>query len=312
MTTPATMGSSEWAIPLGLQRTRHDGFPFTSELELWARLSGLLPRYADYSDRDTPDAECGRWFEPAVGARYAAQHELRWGTDIRPGPQFPMPGYTHAGISWGHTRPDYLVPKLERLMEAKCPRRLDEERWGEAGTDQVPTDYAVQVLGQLAICWRLSGVELADLAAFARAPGWGADRVWAVYHLRRDPAVERNMLDKLERWYTVHVLEGNPPEPDGSASAGDTLRGIWEGQEDRRLVAEPATLEDCYRLAQVRTAQREIAARRSEIEQRIQAAMGEATVLVSPDGERQVTWREDTNGRRRFRLWRKDVADDEG
>lgn len=301
------IGSSEWSIPLGLQRTRHDGLPFVSELELWSRLSGLTPRYR--TDIDTPDAEIGRWMEPIVGNRYAVEHQLQWGTDILPGPPFPGPSVTHERIPWGSTRPDFYVPARARTLEAKCPRRLEEERWGPAGTDQVPPDHAVQMIGQLAFAWLHWGFEDADLAAFARAPGYGSDRVWATYTIRRDPALERDVLDGVGRWYERHVVGGVPPEPDGSPSASDTLRSLWRGAEGVRMRATAEVEELAWKLIQTRTAQQEIAHRRAELEQQIQAAMGEAVELVDHRGERFVTWRPDGNGRRRFKVWRKDVAE---
>lgn len=293
-----TPGSSEIAVILGCQRQRADGEPYTSAVELWARLTGLIVRYDSNSG---PDAECGKWFEPAVLNRYAAERRLVWGTDFWPGPTLDQPGATAEGVPW-HARWDAFNGRDNRAVEAKCPRVLDAERWGPAGSDQVPVEYAVQVAAQLAVAHRLWGTEWGDLAAFARAPGWGDDRVWAVYHLRRDPRVEQDVLDAVHRWLEVHVEHGNPPEPDGSASAADTLRRIWAPADERVLTAGPAELELYRRYLQCRTARDEVAGRMEEARQRLQLVMADATELLGPDGRPIATWRTDKTGRRRFRF----------
>lgn len=301
-----TPGASEVAVILGVQRRREDGDPYCSEMELWARLSGLIPRY---DSAGGPDAECGRWFEGAVLGRYGSERSLTWGTDYLPGPALDQEPARVEGIPW-HCRWDAYNGAVNRPVEAKCPRVLDPERWGSAGSDQVPVDHAVQVACQLAVAHRLWGATTGDLAAFARAPGWGDDRVWAVYHLERDADLERRMVERVSAWLDRHVVEGHPPEPDGSASASDALRRIWAPVDDQVLVAGDAELELYRRLLQVRSARDELEHRLQELRQRLQLSMSGATELRH-DEARLVTWRTDRGGRRRFRVLRRDNVIDE-
>lgn len=288
-----TLGASEVAVILGVQRSHEDGEPYTSPLELWARLSGLVPRY---DAADSPDAELGRWLEPAIGIRYAT--ETRWA--VLPGPELGEPGFEAEGIPW-HARPDFLVPQPNRTLEVKAPRVLAEERWGPAGTDQVPAEYYVQVVAQVAVAHALWGVESGDLAAMARAPGWGSNRTWAVYTVHRDAELERRIVDQVRRWLDRHVVGCVPPEPDGSASASETLARIWRPASDRARTATPTEVERIYRYVQLGGAIRELKARRAEELQRLQLSMAATTVLQDQAGATLATWRTGRDGRRHFR-----------
>jgi hypothetical protein len=301
-----SVGASEVAVILGVQRRREDGDPYCSEIELWGRLTGLLPRYDGLGG---PDAECGRWFEPAVLNRYAIERGLTWGSDFFPGPSLEQEPARVDGIPW-HARWDAFNGRDNRSVEAKCPRVLDPERWGEPGTDQVPVDHAVQVACQLAIAFRLWGTELGDLAAFARSPGWGSDQVWAVYTLRRDPQVEAGMASAVRRWLEEHVERGDPPAVDGSASATSALRRMWAPADARVLTAGQDELELYRRLLQVRTARQEVEGRLEELRQRIQLAMQDSTELRDQAGDLLATWRPDITGRRRFLVRRRNETFD--
>lgn len=293
-----TIGASEVAVVLGLQRRNDDGEPYTSELELWARLTGGLPRYDSASS--SPDAEVGRWMEPAILERLRV--ELR--TVIVPGPTLDRPGFVDpAGVVPWHARPDGLAPMVPATIEVKAPLVLDPDRWGPDGGEDMPPEYLVQVLAQVAVAYAIDRVEVGALGAMARAPGWfGCRRTWAGYRYRRDPVRERAVIERVTRWLDEHVIGGMPPQPDGSGSASRALRSMFATThgEDLVRVATPTDLEHFRRLLGCRTAMDEIRARQEESRQRLQLAMGPATELRTPDGELCATWRPTKVGTRRF------------
>jgi predicted phage-related endonuclease len=280
-----TIGASEIAVCLGLQQRKRDGTPYTSELELWARLRGLIPRYDSTS---SPAADAGHDMEPGIGMRYARERNLVWGQDIAPGPQLPAPGLSHPDLAWLSVRPDFLVPGLQRGLEAKAPREIGDT-WGPPGTDEIPPWYLVQALAQLAVEHRLFGWTEQDVAARARDT-WDRDRAWGVWTVRRDEAVERGMLARAHDWYRRHVEDGKPPVGDGSESATSTLVRIWTPADDLAVEADAADVEHMQALLSIRSAIDELEARKREHEQALQARLGEATALVQ--GRRKLaTWR---------------------
>ena len=288
-----TIGASEVAVLLGLQRRTDDGEPWTSEFTLWCRLTGQLPRYDDVS---SPDAALGKMLEPLIGMEYAR----REGVSVFPGPALDQPGLTHPDLPFLHVRPDFYVASCRRVLEVKAPRSFHPERWGEGGTDQIPPEYLVQVLMQLAVLYRMYGWTTADLAALARAPGWGDDRVFEVYRVERDAATEAAILDRVRGWYDEHVVGGKVPMTDGSRSTSASLR--WWGAEPGK--ARAATEEDeqrLHRLTAIRGTVADLKSDESLLRNQVTAAMGDATELVDHTGRLLATFRPNKNGVRVFR-----------
>lgn len=296
-----TLGASEVAVVLGLGRQRQSGEPWVSELEVYARLTGLIQRY---SDDGGPDAEVGRWVEHAIMARLISERGLTPGRDVWPGPPLSEPGWSAPGIPW-HARPDGHTPWY--TVECKAPRALYPEEWGDTEHD-IPPYYAAQVLAQVAVAHALHGIERGVLAAMARAPGWGAPRVWAVYELARSGRRERGMVAAVERWLERHVERGIPPQPDGSESASWTLRRMFSPVVDKVHVATPTDLERWRSWLTSRDLVAELKGRAAEEQQHLQSVMGEATVLQTEDGTPLASWRADKNGTRRWRVLATETA----
>ena len=188
---------------------------------------------------------------------------------------------------------------LPATVEAKAPRSLDPEKWG---IDELPGEYQVQVLAQIAVAHALHGIEVGLLAAMARAPEWRQPRIWAVYEVRRDPKLEAGVVSMVNQWVETYVLAGRCPPADGSDDANNTLRRIWSPVDDRAKTATPDQLERYRRFLQTRSARDELVQRYEEIRQQLMIGMGDATVLLHPDGERMMTWRVGRDGVRRLRV----------
>ena len=297
-----TMGASEVAVALGLQRTKTDGEPYTSALELQARLTGALPRYGDDAEAGV-DAIIGRDAEAMVLSRWCRRYP---GLRFRPGPQLGSEPLVNPSWPWLHARPDLVASMAWGdgiPVELKAPRELDGERWGEDHTDQFPMEYLVQLAVQVAVMDAPFGV----LFAMARAPRTNS-RIDGEFRYVRDPDLERRILDRAGAWYHRHVVDRVPVEPDGSESAAWTLARTT-GLDHVVAFATVEQEAEVRRLAQVRTAIREQERHRAELEQSIQQMMGAATTLRGVDGRTIATFRPDRTGRRRFRLV---VRDTEG
>lgn len=303
-----TIGASEVAVALGYQRRKGDGEPYISEYELWCRLTGRIARY---DGEDSPDAQLGRMCEVAVANEWMRRRRLRPGQDVLPGPQLNDDGWGCRCHPWLHARPDLLLvpvvgPAGHRYsdfhrrepVELKAPRELDEDRWGEDGTDQMPEEYLVQLVVQVHVC----GAARGHLAAMARAPR--NDRVWAEYEWARDDELIESVLAKAKEWYDHFVVGDREPPLDGSASSRWALDRRWKPKRDDVTVWASVDTEETVRsLHQVREAAHEREHRAFELQQHVMAAMGEATVLRGGKAGRILaTWRVNKDGVRVFRL----------
>lgn len=109
---------------------------------------------------------------------------------------------------------DWLISTLDRvaedgrIVELKAVGRRQADEWGEAGTDEVPRWYAIQVLHQMAA----SGRDLADVAALI------CGQELRIYHLERDDHIIGTMVER-EAEFWDRVVRRDPPviDPDRDA-----------------------------------------------------------------------------------------------
>jgi putative phage-type endonuclease len=153
--------------------------------------------------------------------------------------------------------------------------------WGEDGSADVPAPVYVQVQHQLA-CAEASESHVAALIGY---------RDFRLYHVPFDEAFWRDLLT-LERDFWQQVQDGTPPEPDGTAGYREFLRRRFPEDSGLERVATPEEqLLGAERIEAKRVAD-EAAARLEAIDQRIQRAMGEVSVLRGPGW--RVTYRHTT------------------
>jgi predicted phage-related endonuclease len=260
-----TVGSSDAPAILGWSR-------FSAPWGVWLRLTGLVARYEQSANTETED---GHMLEPGIGFRYATEHGLIYGVDLKPGPTLgmaPMVGPE----PWQTARPDYLTP--DRVVEAKAPREFVPKSvspkwgWGEPGTNLVPLDYSVQTRWQMMVAPR----DLAHLAAYARF-GRPGER-WRLYVIPRREDLERRIVDRVRDWVEHHVLEGNPPPIDGSDDCGRGL-ALVHGMPAEEKVWRSASAEDLAIARDLAKTKRQIAEleeRAARMKHRLQDTIGDA------------------------------------
>lgn len=257
MSALPTLGASEAAAVLGLN-------PWQRPIGVWARMTGLVARYAE---EDTPAQARGRMFEEPLALRFAA------GRPIERGPVIGEQPWVAGELPWLHARPDFIVADKE-LAECKTARRLDDEHgWGIEGTAQVPPQYAVQVLVQLAVAARVRpGLKRCVVVAFGVL-----DDDYREYPIVRDVRREERLLAGLHAWYERHIVRGEMPALDGSDAASEALRARYRGRAEREWL--DAGDDDFELVMQMRAAtkRRDDAAReRAELQQRLQNRIGDA------------------------------------
>lgn len=317
-----TIGASEVATILGHGRRRFDGTLYQSELELWSRLMGLLPRYD--SDGGAAAAR-GNMLEWSLLNRYAADEGLLG----VPGPALAQPPLVRSDIPFLHARPDATfhtyapVPQLARaassaatvaleaeartirLGEAKSRKWLDaDEGWGEEGTDQIPLDVAVQVQVQLLVV--PTDEQRCAVCAYGTV-----DDDYRVYLLEARARVQRWIVERVDAWVQRHVVGCVPPEPDGSLSARETLTRVHRVKERKAVAATQGDLERIHRMMAIRSAIADLKAEAELLEQQTKARLGKATDLEDSAGKTLVSWRPTTSSLidvKRLRKERPDIA----
>lgn len=247
-----TVGSSDVAAILGLS-------PWRQPVEVWAQLTGLLPRY---SEEDTAGQRRGRILEPALIAHYERTRGLR----LSPGPPISAEPIV-AADGWRSCRPDATGPGL--VVEAKSTRRWDG--WGADGTDKIPVHYAAQV------AWQLSVIGADRGALIAYCP---MDDDVRVYEIVRNRSLEERLVARVRAWMEAHVWAAEPVQPAPLPMELVSARHASGGGEDAAILEPDAfDLAVARRLADVRAATKSLSAEEDRLRAQLCARIGDARGL---------------------------------
>ena len=258
------IGSSDAAAAVGLN-------PYKSQLELWLEKTGRdgeLPK-TDPNDETSP-MYWGTLLEPIVASHYTRRtgNRVRRINAVLQHPTYP---WMLANID----REVIGVPDVQ-ILECKTAGINGSLLWREG----VPEYVQLQVMHQLAV----TGKQAADVAVLL-----GGQEL-QIHRIDRD----NDLIDKLttlEEQFWQFVETDTPPPADGSESADRALRCLYprdsgriiDLSEDRPMSALFSDLVN-VRLTLARDAETE-----SQLKQRIQERMGDATRAIFETGE--VTWK---------------------
>lgn len=252
------LGSSDVAAVLGVS-------PYASPWDVWlSKTQGIdLP--------DNAAMEVGRYMERGIG---------EWAADQLGGELIkadPVVGTK----DWMRSTPDFMVAYMAagahatEILECKKARQSADE-WGEAGSDLIPVDYTIQVQWQM-LCKRRRCAYLAVLFTLSDE--------FRLYTIERDEKLCAHLEEAAGAWWQRHVIEGNPPELDGSKAASRWLAEHYATNEDIRREAdedEQATMRRLrLYLERRKRLDEEIAIMKQDL---IRSMGGQASKLTSPFG----------------------------
>lgn len=190
------IGASEVSAVLGLPS-------YPSPLEVWRS------KVEDVEQEDSADFRRGHALEPAVAALY----EMETGVALDPG----GPSIAHPRCPVLRCTPDRFARIEPRFpVELKTARGSQRHEFGEPGTDEVPSQYLVQVQVQMAC----SGAATGELAALIA----GDDL--RVYRFTRDAELESSIIESVSRWWRDYVETRTPPPVDGSEAWAERLASV--------------------------------------------------------------------------------------
>jgi putative phage-type endonuclease len=258
------IGGSDAAAVVGLS-------PWASPLSLWVE-----------KVRDVEDAgqtEAMRWgtvLEDAIAREMAKEHGISLG---------PCPGIlAHPERRWQIATIDrYGVHRHTRepnaVVEVKNTNAFGHADWPADGPP--PDHVVIQVQHQLDV----TGLEVGYVAALV---GGNTPRWWEIF---RDGELIGSLRAEEARFWSEHVLTGQPPDPIGHDADGDALADLYPGDPGRELILDRDLLALIEQRQAARVAAAELAAIADGIDLQIKATLGPATEGLRPDGSTAVTWR---------------------
>ena len=263
------IGSSDAAAAVGLN-------PYKSQLQLWMEKTGrdgALP-VVDPNDDQSP-MYWGTLLEPIVAAHYTRRsgHRVRRVNAV----------LQHPEHSWMLANIDREVVGASdvQILECKTAGIHGARLW----RDGVPEYVQLQVMHQLAV----TGKQAADVAVLL-----GGQEL-QVFRIERDDTLIAQLV-ALEQQFWGYVERDQEPPADGSASAELALRCLYPRDSGTTLdfssdLEMSGVFSDLLAVREVVTTQ---TALESQLKQRIQQRMGEATRAVFEIGE--VSWKRSKDG----------------
>ena len=263
------IGSSDAAAAVGLN-------PYKSQLQLWMEKTGrdgALP-VVDPNDDQSP-MYWGTLLEPIVAAHYTRRsgHRVRRVNAV----------LQHPEHSWMLANIDREVVGASdvQILECKTAGIHGARLW----RDGVPEYVQLQVMHQLAV----TGKQAADVAVLL-----GGQEL-QVFRIERDDTLIAQLV-ALEQQFWGYVERDQQPPADGSASAELALRCLYPRDSGTTLdfstdLEMSGVFSDLLAVREVITTQ---TALETQVKQRIQQRMGEATRAVFEIGE--VSWKRSKDG----------------
>ncbi|WP_234774743.1 YqaJ viral recombinase family protein [Paraburkholderia tropica] len=257
------IGGSDAAAAVGLN-------PYKSMLELWLEKTG---RDTDLEKPDPKDTThpvyWGSLLEPIVAAAYTQQT----GNKVR-----------KVNAVLRHPTVPFMLANLDRevtgtdvqILECKTAGINGAKLWREG-----PPEYVqLQVQHQLAV----TGKQAADVAVLI------CGQQLDVHRIERDNDLIAKLIE-LESRFWQYVESDTPPPADGSDSADRALRCLFPRDAGRTVdFSDDRNLSATF--ADLVTVRAEIETREnveSQLKQRLQQSMGEATRAIFETGE--VSWK---------------------
>ena len=263
------IGSSDAAAAVGLN-------PYKSQLQLWMEKTGrdgALP-VVDPNDDQSP-MYWGTLLEPIVAAHYTRRsgHRVRRVNAV----------LQHPEHSWMLANIDREVVGASDVQIPEC--KTAGIHGARLWRDGVPEYVQLQVMHQLAV----TGKQAADVAVLL-----GGQEL-QVFRIERDDTLIAQLV-ALEQQFWGYVERDQQPPADGSASAELALRCLYPRDSGTTLdfstdLEMSGVFSDLLAVREVITTQ---TALESQLKQRIQQRMGEATRAVFEIGE--VSWKRSKDG----------------
>jgi putative phage-type endonuclease len=172
---------------------------------------------------------------------------------------------------------DRWVGDREYVLECKTAGFNKGKEWGEAGTDQIPESYLVQVAYYASIC----NVPKVDIAVLIG----GQD--FRIYTYKRNKELEEKLIKIACNFWHNHIEKRIPPK---CVSTRDTFN-LFPQSNYQEIVAESNIVEKWEELKSIRQEEERIQSAIEKLKVEIQEFMRDYEVLRDVNGNVIATWK---------------------
>ncbi|HEX7098934.1 MAG TPA: YqaJ viral recombinase family protein [Acidimicrobiia bacterium] len=258
------LGASDIAAILGMS-------PWSSPYTVWAE------KVEGYEREPNEAMAWGKRLEDVIRAQFAEETGLYVGPElmvVRDGGVLPVvfatiDGFVHDD---GGDRDDPADGALG-VVEIKTDGSF--RRW-----DEVPDHYQIQVQWQLLA----TGLDMAWVACLH------GGRRFEVYEVPADERVQQVVYERATEWWRQHIVDGEPPEIDGSDATTRVLADLYPESSDAEAELDEKAMAAVATLRILKDQEQELKAAITRMENEVKAALGDAGVGVF-EGRPVVRWR---------------------
>lgn len=266
------LGGSDIGAILGLSKYR-------TPVDVWAEKTGRIA-----GQDETLQMRFGSYAEDFVAREYSARtgNAVQRFTTMLHHPTAPILGNVdRLVIPAGQKRAAHQREiRTDLGLECKTASAfaaLDENEWGDEGTDQVPASYLIQCVTYMA----LTGCSRWDLSVLF------GNQELRIYNLARDLELEGEVIARSAEWWQAHVVADVAPEP---VNDSDVALLYPQAKQKEEIAADGEIILAVDMLRSTKEQLSTLEKYEGELALQIKRFMGHADTLLGPDGKKLATW----------------------
>lgn len=192
------------------------------------------------------------------------------------------PMFTSKKYPWLFANIDALIKNEPLILEAKSTRFFND-KWGEAGSDEIPQEYLIQCAHYCLILAEFRETKGVDIAAL------GSTNDFRVYHYKRNKVLEKYIIDITNDFWHKYVLKKEPPP----FSNLDNAKDFYKKVNPNTFIVADAQIQELHE--QLKSLKENVKNHEKQIEvlkNELQFFMKDKETLIDVDNNKLITWKQ--------------------
>jgi len=194
--------------------------------------------------------------------------------------------FVHPHEDWMGASPDGFHEEDGELVIVDAKTSRDRHKWGAAGSDDVPVDYACQLQWYAAVLGAHfdKPVRRLDVAVY-----FPVHDEFSIFNIAPDEELQQKLIEKCREWWYRHIISNVAPPIDHGTLATKLVNQTPHGN-DNFMELDAGTADIVERLKEVKKDIASLTKEKGMLENTIKEVVGTNLGLVG-NGHR-VTWKE--------------------
>lgn len=222
-----------------------------------------------YESPSTPHTHWGNRLESVIADEYEARESKKL---LIPTEQYRSKKHPHMIATL-----DRLIDGENAAVEIKTTDKWLAMEWGDEGTDIIPDQYLLQV-AHYRIVNNLDYIDIAVLIG-------GND--FRTYRYEKHSDLEHKVINIETNFWENHILKRVPPTPTTYKEAGS----LWPVSDEKPFIANEEILNKLEEYKRIDDLVKDLLTKKEDAQTYICNLMKEASVLLSPAGQKLLTWK---------------------